>query len=156
MNGIQLPVSVRTYQITKPKLSILYPVIVELPNPQVQQKINQTILNEVYKLLQTQGYGQNPMTESTGYYEIKSNERGIFSLSLFNYSFSGGAHGLTLQKSLTFNTETGKLYPLQELFKPGSDYISRLSMIVKEQIKRRDIPLLVEFNQIRPDQDFYI
>lgn len=101
LNGIQLPVSVRTYQIRQSKLSVLYPVIVELPNLQVQQKINQTILNEVYKLLQTQGYGQNPLTESTGYYEIKSNERGIFSISLFNYSFSGGAHGLTLQRSLT-------------------------------------------------------
>ena len=95
-------------------------------------------------------------TDVTAHYELKTNERGVLSLTLWNYAFSGGAHGLTIQNALTFNTETGKAYALKDLFKPGSDYVAKLSAIIEAEIKTRDIPLLVEFNSIRPDQDFYI
>ncbi|MFC4768664.1 DUF3298 and DUF4163 domain-containing protein [Effusibacillus consociatus] len=152
----ELPVSIKTYRITMPKLNILYPVIEELANSIVQQRINNTILNEVNLLLHLQGYPQKPKTEWTGHYEIKTNERGTISLSLFNYAFSGGAHGLTLQKSLTFDVETGKLYTLQDLFVHDLDYVGSLSDIIEQQIKGRNIPLLFEFKTIRPDQDFYI
>ncbi|MNI20915.1 Peptidoglycan-N-acetylmuramic acid deacetylase PdaC [compost metagenome] len=107
-------------------------------------------------MLHQQGYPQNPQTDVTANYELKNNQRGILSLTLINYAFSGGAHGLTLQKSLTFNVQTGKSYTLKELFKPGSDYVAKLSAIIQAQIKERDIPLLVDFKAIRPDQDFYI
>lgn len=156
MNGTELPVNIRTYRINQPRLDVVYPVITDLPNPQIQQYINDTILREVYNLLYQQQYPQNPRTESTAYYEIKTNERGILSLSLINYAFSGGAHGLTLQKSLTFNVQTGKLYALQDLFKPGSDYVKILSAIAEQQIKTREIPLLNEFKGIQANQDYYI
>lgn len=42
------------------------------------------------------------------------------------------------------------------MFKPGSDYVKRLSALIQEQIKVRDIQLLNEFTAIRPDQDFYL
>ncbi|MNR08235.1 Peptidoglycan-N-acetylmuramic acid deacetylase PdaC [compost metagenome] len=113
-------------------------------------------MNAVNKQLHDQGYHQNPMTDITAYYEIKTNQRRVLSLSLINYAFSGGAHGMTIQNSLTFNTQTGKSYTLSELFKPDSDYVARISEIVAAEIKRREIPLLVEFKGIRPDQDFYI
>jgi len=110
----------------------------------------------VNSLLQQQGYYQNPQTTVTALYELKNNQRRILSLSLINYAFSGGAHGLTIIKSPTFNVETGKVYELKELFKPGADYVKRLSEIIKVRIKERDIPLLVDFKSIRPDQDYYI
>ncbi|MGI6066429.1 MAG: RsiV family protein, partial [Bacillota bacterium] len=50
----------------------------------------------------------------------------------------------------------GRLYQLQDLFKPGADYVARLSEIIGIQIERRNIPILGEFTGIRPDQDFYI
>lgn len=156
MSGIDLPVQIRTAQLIKPKANILYPIIDELPNPQAQQNINNTVIHTVYQMLHQQGYPQNPLAESTGYYEIKTNERDVLSLSLFNYTFAGGAHGLTIQKSLTFDVKTGELCPLHELFIPGSNYIQRLNEFIHIQIKARDIPLLVEFKGIQPNQDFYI
>ncbi|MCD1258659.1 DUF3298 and DUF4163 domain-containing protein [Paenibacillus athensensis] len=134
----------------------MYPAVVRLQNPAAQHRINSEIVRVVNRQLHEQGYPQNPQTEVTAYYEIKTNERQILSLSLINYAFSGGAHGLTLQSSLTFSTQTGHSYTLRELFKPGADYVKRLSDIVKAQLKARDIQTLESFKSIRPDQDFYI
>jgi len=152
----RFPVCINTMKITMPRLDVYYPVVAGLKNTNVQKKINNTILNLAYELIKDQGYYENPETNITGYYEIKTNERGILSLALNNFAFSGGAHGMTIMKSLTFDVETGKQYCLNDLFKPGSNYIDVLSQIIKKQIKERDIPLLTEFNRIRPDQDFYI
>lgn len=156
MAAISLPATIQTYRIDQPKLDVYVPVVTGLSNHFAQQHINQTILSLTNYLIHEQGYPQNPQTESSGYYEIKTNERDVLSLSLLNYAYSGGAHGLTLIRSLTFDTTTGQSYQLQDLFKPGSNYVQRLSDIIRGQIEKREIILLDEFIEIRPDQDFYI
>ncbi|MDF2682870.1 MAG: hypothetical protein K0R47_4060 [Brevibacillus sp.] len=156
MNGLHEPVSIQTYRVLRDKLNLLYPAVVQHTPYQAELAMNTSIVNAVNKQLRDQGYPQNPQTDVTAHYELKTNERGILSLTLWNYAFSGGAHGLTIQNALTFNTESGKAYALKDLFKPGSDYVAKLSAIIKAELKTRDIPLLVEFNSIKPDQDFYI
>ena len=94
--------------------------------------------------------------ELSGYYEIKTNERGVLSFSLYNESYANNAHGWTLQNSLTFDVQTGKLYTLQDLFVHGVDYVKSVSEIIGQQIRDRRIPLQSEFKGIRPNQDFYI
>ncbi|MBU5442000.1 DUF3298 and DUF4163 domain-containing protein [Paenibacillus sp. MSJ-34] len=151
-----LPATIVTYRLKRPKLDVLYPAVSGLRNPAAQQKINAEIARTVHELNRQQGYPQNPLTEITGTYEIKTNERGVLSLSLYNYAYSGGAHGNTINRSLTFDTNTGRLYRLQDLFKPGADYVKILSDIVAVQIQARKLPTLEPFASIRPDQDFYI
>ncbi|MBP1964758.1 DUF3298 and DUF4163 domain-containing protein [Paenibacillus aceris] len=156
MDELDHPVSIQTYQVLHDKLKLLYPAVIHHTPYTAEHAMNTTIVNAVNKQLHDQGYPKNPMTDVTAYYELKNNQRGVLSLTLWNYAFSGGAHGLTIQNALTFNTETGKTYALKDLFKPGSDYIGKLSEIIKAEIKVRNIPLLVDFKAIRPDQDFYI
>lgn len=153
-----LPVQTVTITMKAPNIQIFFPKVIRLPNPSVEAHINQTIYNEVQSMIKAQGYHQDPAnTEMQGSYEIKTNERGILSLSLSNYTYiKQHAHGLTLLKSLTCDVESGKFYTLKELFKPGSDYVKRLSALVAAQIKQRQIELLAPFQAIRPDQDFYI
>jgi len=91
-----------------------------------------------------------------GEFEIKTNERGIFSLSLTVYSFTGGAHGMTIVKSLTFDVASGQQYELSDLFKPNSEYVSKLSSIIAGKIKDWETLLLEPFTTIRTDQDFYL
>jgi len=44
-----------------------------------------------------------------GWYEIKTNEKGVLSLSIGNYTIAyPAAHGLTIIKSLTFDISTAK------------------------------------------------
>lgn len=154
-----LPVSIQTMTIRLQGVTIYYPQIVNLPNQSVQHTINQIIFQLVQSLIHQQHQLQNAdtFTEMLGTYEIKTNERNILSLSLSNYAYAyQHAHGLTLLKSLTFDTQTGKSYSLQELFKPGSHYVEILSAIIKKQIKDRQIQTLEPFTKISSNQDYYI
>lgn len=152
----KFPVDIKTMRWQRPRLNVHYPLVAGLLDQTVQHNINQRITHTLSQMIVDQGYYENQQTEITGTYEIKTNERGVLSLTLEIYSFSGGAHGLTVIKSLTFDIQTGKLYQLSELFKSGTDYVKRLSDIVKLQILQRKIPLLVEFKGINPEQDYYI
>lgn len=155
---MNLPVQIETKHIFKhlPSVNLYYPIVTNLPHPHIEKKINADIFNLLNKMLVEQGYYTEGLEEITGYYEIKNNQRGILSILFFIYSFSGGAHGLTLCKSLTFDVSTGKLYTLRDLFKPNSAYIQILSEIIGKKIIEWNVPLLGEFKEIRTDQDYYI
>jgi len=142
-----------------------YPVVVGMVNTAIQDKINCAILSMVKELysdqvrqLVDQGYPQVPPMDIMGWYEIKTNERGILSLSLGNYTMAyPAAHGWTIIKSLTFDIRTGKLYRLYDLFKPDSNYMQILSDLISVQIKVRNIPLISPYPGIKPlNQDYYI
>jgi hypothetical protein len=154
---ISLPVSIDTKQIKAQRLDLSYPIVRQLHDKNIEQQINYEILLTVQKMLQKQGWYENPLTEITASYEIKTNERGILSLTLINYAYSGGAHGITIIEGLTFDVTTGKRYKLSELFQKNSNYVEKISEIVKNQIKERDIFLLEPpFKGISPEQDYYI
>jgi len=154
-----LPVMIQTMVIKQQGTTIYYPQVTGLQNQHVQQRINQTVAQLMHFLVQQQHeqQGADAFTEVIGTFEIKTNERNMLSLTLTNYAIAYHyAHGLTLKKSLTFDTQDGKNYTLQELFRSGSNYTDVLSKIVQKQIKARDIPLIGDFPGISPNQDFYI
>lgn len=156
MDPNALPVQIYTHVIRQPRFQVNVPIIWNMPNINAQQTMNQAIQQLLSGMIAQTDFASNPITEVTGSYEIKTNERGVLSLSLIVYYFSGGAHGMTLQQSLTFDTSTGKSYALGELFRPNSPYIERLSTIVREQIAARDLPVFEPFGSISPNQDYYI
>lgn len=156
MDNHIFPVVIKTLKLDMPRLEIYYPQVCGLENIYVQDKINNLILEAIYNQITQQGYYDNPKTQITGTWELKNNDKGILSLTLINYAFSGGAHGLTIVKGLTFDIQTGRLYELKDLFKLGADYVKVLSEEVEEQIEERNIQTLGEFKSIKPDQDFYI
>lgn len=154
-----LPVEIQTMVIKQRGTTIYYPQVIGLQNMYAQRSINQTI----YQLMQTimqqqyQQQGTDAFINMIGTFEIKTNERNILSLSLDNYAIAyQHANGLTIMKSLTFDIESGRSYKLKDLFKPNSNYVDVLSKIVLKQVRERDIPLLVDFTGISPNQDFYI
>lgn len=152
------PATIQTHHVknTKPKVDIYYPVITQLKEPKIQQQLNQAIFKEMNKILVEQNYYDSSLVELMATYEVKNNQRGLLSLNLIVYSFTGGAHGMTICKSLTFDTRTGRSYSLSDLFKPGSPYVQRISEYVRRHIKQWGIAVLEPFTKIRPDQDFYI
>ncbi|WP_343271592.1 DUF3298 and DUF4163 domain-containing protein [Lentibacillus songyuanensis] len=154
-----LPVSTQTMVVQQQGVTIHYPQVFGLQNPTAEQRINQSITKLTQSLInqQYQQQGANSFDEMIGTFEIKTNERNVLSLTLSNYAIAyHHANGLTIMKSLTFDTQTGKSYTLKELFKPHSDYVSVLSKLVKKQIADRNIPILDTFQEIAPDQDYYI
>lgn len=154
-----LPVNLETKAFHSNGVTIYFPVVYGLPNPSVEQVINQKIMICVNSLIEEQYHEQSTthFAEMIGLYEIKTNERNILSISFSNYAiFPYAAHGLTLMKSVTINVETGEVYHLSDLFKEDSNYVEVLSSFVAEQIKERNIPVFEEFTTIQPNQDFYI
>jgi hypothetical protein len=138
-------------------ITIDYPAVKDLESPTIQHSINRAIATQVDMLMREQGSYKNQKIEMLGWYEIKTNESGILSLTLGNYAFTyPSAHGMTIVKGLTFDMKSGNGIELKSLFKADSDYVKVLSDIVAQQIKDRQIALLGEFEGIAPDQDFYI
>ncbi|MEK3856401.1 DUF3298 and DUF4163 domain-containing protein [Cytobacillus sp. FSL H8-0458] len=157
--AINFPVGIKTMTIsTGPTKVVYYPRITGMQNKQLQELINNTILRQNQQLINEQtGNMDTTVVDLYGYYEIKNNQRDVLSLSLNNYVYHyHAAHGMTVIKSLTFDLQKGKQVALKDLFKPGSDYVKKISDLIAVQIKERDIPLLVDFTAIKPDQDFYI
>ncbi|KAF0816752.1 MULTISPECIES: DUF3298 and DUF4163 domain-containing protein [unclassified Cytobacillus] len=157
--AINFPVGIKTMTIsTGPTKVVYYPRVSGMQNKQLQQLINSTIIRQNQQLINEQtGNMDTTVVDLYGYYEIKNNQRDVLSLSLNNYVYHyHAAHGMTVIKSLTFDLQKGKQVALKDLFKPGSDYVKRISDLIKVQIRERDIPLLVDFQAIKPDQDFYI
>lgn len=165
MSIIQNPVVVTTSKLMDPNrnINIFYSVVTGKVQPHILYKINRDILDMVYRLkheqihkLLDQGY-VNPKVTMDGWYEIRTNERGILSLTFGNYTMAyPAAHGLTIIKSLTFDINTGQIYSLKDLFKPESNYVKILSDIVARQIKERNIDTLGDFEGISPDQYYYV
>ncbi|MGM0882753.1 MAG: DUF3298 and DUF4163 domain-containing protein [Bacillota bacterium] len=154
--SFQSPVIVQTAKAAFPKAELAVPHVSGGQSDAADKKINETIRQTVQQLVNNQGSLDDPRAQMLGYYELKTNEKDYLSLSLFNYAYTGGAHGLTLQESLTFKQSTGQTYTLAQLFKPGSDYVKRISAIVSAQIQARAIDTLEPFKAIRPDQDYYV
>ncbi|MGG4343383.1 DUF3298 domain-containing protein [Paenibacillus lautus] len=153
------PVSIHTLTHTAPGLVIHYPQVYDLMNPGAEEAINRAIIFQIQDMQREQQQvqtGTNPQT--TGTFEIKTNERGILSLVLTNYTYSEHmAHGYTVTKGLTFTTATGKSYALSDLFRPGSGYQAVLAAEVNRQIRERSIPVLENSPvTVSPNQDFYL
>ena len=79
--------------MAQPNLNIIYPYVC-LPTP-AGVHINNRIQQVLYETLKEQGYYENPMTVTQGFFEVKTNQRLTLSLCLINYAFAGGAHGMT-------------------------------------------------------------
>jgi len=158
MNGqtLMLPIRIRIRTMTAENVKINVPYVDGGTTAAAQETMNKAIAAATQELMKAQGFPSDDIQEMDGTFEIKTNQRGVLSLSLLNYAFTGGAHGNTLQKSLTFDADTGRSYKLGQLFKPGSNYEARLNAIIQAQIKARQLPLLVDYPGITPDQDFYI
>jgi len=156
--SVDLPVSIVTKRLphASKEVQVYYPVVTQLPNSDVQSKINHAIITTLNKILVEQSFYDKDLVELLANFELKNNQRSILSLNLIVYSFTGGAHGMTIIKSLTFDTKTGKQYELKDLFKKGSNYEKMLSDIINQRILDWNIELLEPFKGIRSDQDFYI
>lgn len=154
----QQPAVIQTHSQldSKRKIKIYYPVVTGLPNTVVQQSINQTILKSLNELLIERSYYEPSLVELQGWYEVKTNQRGVLSLALYVYSYTGGAHGMTTIKTLSFEETTGKLFTLDNLFKPQSNYQDILLNKIKDQVKEREIPVINEPITFPNPQNFYI
>ncbi|MTI85559.1 MAG: DUF3298 and DUF4163 domain-containing protein [Firmicutes bacterium] len=134
---------------------ITYPQVVNLRDSAAQNKINEAIERQVYSLIPPEGC--DVWGEIFGKYRVTLNDRGILSVNIQFYKIrQHAANGLNMQKSVTADLDTGKVYKLYELFKRNSDYRIVLNKMIREQIKEKNLHLIKEFKGIDDYQDFYL
>ncbi|WP_083967578.1 DUF3298 and DUF4163 domain-containing protein [Bacillus thermotolerans] len=154
----QRPVIVhtRSYTDTDRNIFVYYPIVTGLNNATLQESLNRTVILQLNNLLRERDAFDPSLVELQGWFEVKTNQRGILSIALYAYSYTGGAHGLTTIKTLTFDLASGKLYTLSELFKEGADYENVLLGLIKDQVKARDIPVIT--GEVTPPENdhFYV
>ena len=72
----------------------------------------------------------------------------FWTIDLETYRFTGGAHGGTENTPLVLNRETGEPIPVSALFKPGSDWLQRLS--------EASYQALIQREPFAPDDDWLV
>lgn len=131
-------------------LRINYPIVKFTDNRRAQNRINSRIRSEtaafaryagttLYKQAVQEYIGAKindfPFRafETVMQYEVTMNQDCYFSTFYDRYEYTGGAHGNTTRASDSWNTRTGSLLSLPDLFKPGYPYRRR----ILEQILRQ-------------------
>jgi len=150
---IKRPVDIIIRVYRRPNITMLYPQVTGHENVNAIALMNLKIRNAVMELIKSL---DQPDLKTTidGSFEIKNNQRGVLSILLIGMADFGGAHPMTVAKSLTMDTGTGEDYSLNQLFNPG--YMDIINAEIRRQIKERDIPILDSFKGISPDQDYYV
>ncbi|WP_164669784.1 DUF3298 and DUF4163 domain-containing protein [Virgibacillus doumboii] len=154
-----MPVNIEPVRVSNgPDIQVVYPQVFGMRDQEMERFINQSIVDETQQLIDMQ-VAEMPTTivEMDGSFEIKNNQRDILSLTLTNYAYHyQAAHGMTYIKALTFDLKKRTRCSLSDLFKPGSNYVDRLSELINEQIRDRNIDTFEDTVNIQPEQDFYI
>jgi len=155
MNSKNVTAVVTDVKLQNECTDVSYPQVGGLNNQAVQNEINELIKKEVMALIPKEGCDIYQTIK--GAYKVELNQKGIFSVKMNVYTFRWhAANGLDVQKSITVNLETGKIYQLYNLFKPNSGYRMVLTRLIQNQIKERNLPLIKEFKTIPDNQDFYL
>lgn len=92
-------------------------------------------------------------------YKVTYNKNNILSIPMLYYQYSGGAHGLTTEKSYNFNLKTGEVIKLENLFRDGFDYNTKINQYIKDKIAKKPEEYFdngTVFKGIKTKQDFYI
>lgn len=167
-NAITIGTKKEVAETDKWKLNIQYPEIQGLEDGEVQDKINSVFArlaadaknsgSEAAKIMAAEELLPDYFKAETYFnYQVKYNRSGLLSIVFSDYQYSGGAHGLTVQKAYTFDLKTGEQYLLKDIFTEGSGYVSLITGDVKRQMAEREMTeTLVPFEAIREDQDFYL
>lgn len=156
------------------RITLQYPHIDGLTNETVQDGINRMFKEaadearleglknaEERERISASGYSSPNKYETYFDYSLKYNQKGLLSVVLMDYQYTGGAHGSMVQSSYTFNLNTGEEYRLKDLFKDDVDYVTFISDTVKdtivERVREEILPEDIEpFETIRDDHDFYL
>lgn len=152
---IKRPADIITRIYRGKDISMLYPQVMGHESVNANTRMNMAIRNQTVNLAKSL-IQPELRTNIEGSYEIKNNQRGIVSLTLIGFAEFGGAHPMTMVKSLTMDTSNGENYALHQLFKEGGQYRKLINAEISRQIKVREIPLLDSFKGISPEQDYYV
>ncbi|NDV94672.1 DUF3298 domain-containing protein [Dysgonomonas sp. 521] len=93
--------------------------------------------------------------------KISMETESLVTASIYDYTYTGGAHGLYGVSYYNIDKKTGTLIKEEQLFVPG--YKDKLAVLIQNEISRRnnlhddeeEIGLLVDLQDVGPNDNFY-
>lgn len=140
-----------------------YPVISGLDNAEVQEEINQVLKENASGVITgAEGnVGTLPPSgtdfpyEFSGDYVVHYNQDGILSITAYDYSYTGGAHGMTFRKSFTFSLKDGQQMKLGDFINMQGKNKQKLNNYVLSTMKKEG-GYLGGFEGVPADASFYV
>lgn len=177
VNEIHSPISIVPAKICYTQsnidVNIEIPIIFGIKDKNVQKDINLKIYDEVMNFKEgIEKDNVEYLKDSKEYkypvkpfgiyvnYNIHFCSKDILSLTLDEYSYEGGAHGMTERKSYNISLKNGKELSYKDLFKNDDNWKKIISDKVKrEMTANKDIYFedsIKNFSTIKDNQPFYI
>ncbi|MBY7737726.1 PdaC/SigV domain-containing protein [Paenibacillus polymyxa] len=133
-------------------------------NPEAQQAINNMLKKHAETVLAAgkKMVAEGEVTAERPYdfendFAIAYNKDGILSVIMQDYSYTGGAHGMTARKGYTFSLADGKLLQLSDVLKANPNYKKFLNADLKKKIDALQAGEGFEkFKELAADQNFYV
>jgi hypothetical protein len=133
-------------------------------NPEAQQAINSVLKKHAEGVLAA-GKKMTAEGEATAErpyqfgndFAIAYNKDGILSVIMQDYSYTGGAHGMTASKGYTFSLADGKLLQLSDVLKANPKYKQFLNADLKKKVDAlQGGEGFDKFKELKADQNFYV
>lgn len=155
-------------------IHVYYPVLSGYSDTAVQNKINAFLKKEADRNVAEGSKEMDPQAKENmkilagnpkadvrtpsldGQYTVSYNEKGKLSLYVDYYVYTGGAHGMTVRQPYTFDLATGDVLSLKEAAGGKENYVSAINKEIKDQIKNRHMDLMVPFQTIEADRDYFL
>ena len=123
-----------------------YPVISGLANAEAQAEINKVLKENASGVITgAEGNAEEfPPSESSFPYEFSGdfvvhyNQNDILSITAYDYSYTGGAHGMTFRKSFTFSLKDGKQMKLGDFINMQGKNKQKLNNLVLNKLKKKE------------------
>jgi len=142
---------------------IIYPKVVIADNQEAQDKINQTIMEEVNKRVeQGKKIAEIKKSDKVSYYlkmkyKLHLNDGKLLSLTFDDSSYTGGAHGMFGRTGMTIDMATGKVLNWDDLYGAiDKEQKSKINQSISTQVEERKIVIFKPFKGIGNHLNFYM
>lgn len=118
--------------------------------------INQTLTREIDNFAEI--FAKPEYSGKVGYkIELSDDKHLSITISEMQYAYRA-AHPMTYLRAFTFDSTTGAVLSLADLFRPDSDYRAILNQAMISQIAKREIPIFsfTPFTGLKDNQEFYL
>lgn len=144
---------ISSHSVREGIVDIEYPIVSGLDNPTAEKTINTVLLDHIHQFrhaVQAEPYTQTAQSR----FAIQQNADGLLSLTLIQYTYTGGAHGMSVMKGFTFDLASGEQVRFDDLVAPGGR--ERINDEIAKQLVEKQTPLLRPFSGINENPDFYL
>lgn len=134
---------------------VYYPEITGIRFPEIQAKVNQ-YLKDLAGIKETPPHLQLE-TNYLGDFELPFFQNRLLVIEITGRDYwCGAVGGSPVKKYAHIDLESGEIFQLKDLFKPGSRYVRVISELIGNQLKKNRNNIPEKYKGIRSDQPFFI